>query len=999
MIKIDVYTTLESINAFFTSVKHSFCAIDIETMAIDPGTPYGGLLPFLSKIRTIQIYDGQKVSICDFGDRHNNFISSFDFDLLPSVCVAHNNIFELSHFLHNTKNNTLNCKIYCSMQLYSLSLLRDKDIFEYKRDLKTVALSMFDMEIEKDSQKIDWGTAELDKERREYCALDVVLPYKIFQELYPKLEDTKDVYELNTSASHVIASITNKGFGIDVEAHTALSAEWESKKNEYERICYNTTNSLDKILDGVEELDKDLFKEPFDVVKQIRLLEQEVEVSKKDIVGNRSKKQLIKKLKQKIMDIDSGAQLSDYIKSYLTLEELKDFPRAEKAVGRLKTDADTLKEYANLLDIGPLVEYKKYQKLDSTYGNGFKEFIVNGKIHPNFTLLQTATGRMSSFKPNSQVSPRDDRFRAIFVPKHEDNLLLVSDFNQIEVRIASLLSRDQVLLDAYRTEKDVHAITASRLSGKRIEEVTKEDRQKGKACFTGDTEILTKKGWVRLENYNGIDMIATYRIPPGVSLNAQKRKEGKFATTYKYPEFNSSGGELMFEKPLHFKYFEDRIVYNLADRNVDIACTEDHELLYVSGATRLLKKEPLKDIKLKSKIKWLSSSHYDNNPSLSEIYTRILAMVVADGSFCSLNCIRLGFSKRRKYRRCEELLKKANIAYKRRIYNPKKQKNPPVVSFRINDPELVKTLLKYTTKEKDLYWSCIDVLDGKVFLEEAQFWDAHTISNNTTKKTRIYFSSSREQTVDVMQAMCCLNNVAATKYVTYSEKSNTKHYRLSYRFKPVSLWCSEPNIITDKINIGPQKVYCAQVSNGNILIRRNGKVSIQGNCVFGLLYGAGAKTLKTYAKKSYGVPMSDQEANTAVKIFRELYPQFRKWQVEVSNRAKNSLYTTTKLGKRITLSKEYTYTKSMNHPVQGTAAEIMLIAICLIHKKLNTHYDAHIVNIVHDEVIVECHKDCVDPVSAIIKDSMETAMLAIFPEATTNKLADVGVGKNWKDAK
>src|SRR4030095_9620137 len=93
-----------------------------------------------------------------------------------------------------------------------------------------------------------------------------------------------------------------------------------------------------------------------------------------------------------------------------------------------------------------------------------------------------ASGRMSCKKPNLQQLPRDPRYRRCFVAP-PGRVLIKADYSQIELRIAAKITNDKRMLDAYRTNEDLHTLTVRALLGKA--EVTKADRQWAKAVNFG----------------------------------------------------------------------------------------------------------------------------------------------------------------------------------------------------------------------------------------------------------------------------------------------------------------------------------------------------------------------------------------------------------------------------------------------------------------------------------------------------------------------------------
>ena len=113
-----------------------------------------------------------------------------------------------------------------------------------------------------------------------------------------------------------------------------------------------------------------------------------------------------------------------------------------------------------------VLEYRKWQKLKSTYLDGYLNFVNNatGRIHPDLMQLATETGRFACRRPNLQNSPQkgqDPVGIRNFIKAPEGWSLLESDYSQAEIRLCAYLSQDQVLLQAYRDGQDVHAITTS----------------------------------------------------------------------------------------------------------------------------------------------------------------------------------------------------------------------------------------------------------------------------------------------------------------------------------------------------------------------------------------------------------------------------------------------------------------------------------------------------------------------------------------------------------
>jgi DNA polymerase-1 len=151
------------------------------------------------------------------------------------------------------------------------------------------------------------------------------------------------------------------------------------------------------------------------------------------------------------------------------------------------TSKETLWPYRHDYPIvGMLLAYRKAAKRASTYGKNWEKYInpTTGRIHAQWHQIGADTGRMACAKPNLQNIPRDPAYRRCFVPR-EGNVFIKSDYPQIELRIAAELSGDPDMIAAFQRGDDIHRWVASKITGKPLEEITKEERQRGKAANFG----------------------------------------------------------------------------------------------------------------------------------------------------------------------------------------------------------------------------------------------------------------------------------------------------------------------------------------------------------------------------------------------------------------------------------------------------------------------------------------------------------------------------------
>ncbi|MGC2241876.1 MAG: DNA polymerase I [Acidimicrobiia bacterium] len=158
------------------------------------------------------------------------------------------------------------------------------------------------------------------------------------------------------------------------------------------------------------------------------------------------------------------------------------------STGKPSTDASVLKKLDHPL-VEALLEYREYEKLRSTYVDGYLPLIeVDGRIHTRFNQMAATTGRLSSDRPNLQNIPiRSESGRTVrraFVAG-EGAKYLVADYSQIELRVLAHMSQDPFLLEAFRSGSDIHTATAARVWGLAESEVSTEQRRTAKMINFG----------------------------------------------------------------------------------------------------------------------------------------------------------------------------------------------------------------------------------------------------------------------------------------------------------------------------------------------------------------------------------------------------------------------------------------------------------------------------------------------------------------------------------
>ena len=187
-------------------------------------------------------------------------------------------------------------------------------------------------------------------------------------------------------------------------------------------------------------------------------------------------------------NVNSPKQLGTILFEKLGLKSRK----RNKTKTGYSTGADILESMKDEHPIIPaILEYRRIQKLYSTYVKGFEPLIdkKTGLVHTCFNQTLTSTGRLSSKEPNLQNIPVRDKegreIRKIFISSFDGGKIAGADYSQIELRLLAHFSGCEPLINAFKSGGDIHALTASQVFGVPLDSVTKEMRQSAKAVNFG----------------------------------------------------------------------------------------------------------------------------------------------------------------------------------------------------------------------------------------------------------------------------------------------------------------------------------------------------------------------------------------------------------------------------------------------------------------------------------------------------------------------------------
>ncbi len=315
-------------------------------------------------------------------------------------------------------------------------------------------------------------------------------------------------YLINPERSHKLEMLALEYLHIDLQDRPqvqtgdlfALTEEDENVAERLEEEAVIILHLKDKLLSvlrqkGIESLYTDIEEPLIPVLTDMERTGVKVDLDSLKEFADGLRKEAVE-LEQEIRELTGEPDLncaSPKQVAYVLYEKLKINPKA-KASGRngYPTDEDTLLTLADRHpSISKILEFRSVKKLLSSYIEPFPSYVspLTGLIHTTFNQALTATGRLSSSKPNLQNIPirteRGQNIRKAFISSRPDGLIVSADYSQIELRIMAHLCGDEHLRAAFVAGEDVHKATAAKIFGVPLDEVTPLQRRKAKTANFG----------------------------------------------------------------------------------------------------------------------------------------------------------------------------------------------------------------------------------------------------------------------------------------------------------------------------------------------------------------------------------------------------------------------------------------------------------------------------------------------------------------------------------
>ncbi len=474
---LNVITLTELRGVFKIFNRNNSITFDIETNTLNR---------FSKSAKLISFAIGNDDITCGFKVYNRN--DDLGVEYQPEEAIAY-----LKQLLENTDITKVGHNLKFDLPFLNIAYNFDKSIFDNIEDTillghlvnENIPLNLdtqayYHLNIPKHKSMID--NTKLETEPLsvvlKYNMIDVDKTHRLFKYLFNIISNQDKVYNSYRKEKikliYSLSKMENNGMLIDTELLQTYRKEFSKSlhilQENYKKDIIKTTG--DKRLLSLKLTETEQLKEAF-IKLGFELTALTKGGKEKQKLANENGKEFIPIIKDLTLDFDS-------------LDDLLKIPKGIKDKEAYQKKIDTF--------IKPLIKFREDYKTYSTYLKGIAEQIHDdNKVHANYNITGTVTGRLSCNNPNLQNIPRDSVVKNIFIAC--DNYIFIElDYSQGELRILAIKSGDKVFIDAFNSGEDIHKKTAAMMFRIDIKDVKKWQRQIAKSINFGLVYGMSAKG-------------------------------------------------------------------------------------------------------------------------------------------------------------------------------------------------------------------------------------------------------------------------------------------------------------------------------------------------------------------------------------------------------------------------------------------------------------------------------------------------------------------------
>jgi uracil-DNA glycosylase family 4 len=482
-----------------------------------------------------------------------------------------------------------------------------------------------------------------------------------------------------------------------------------------------------------------------------------------------------------LSDVDPGVAVkyagTDAIATYHIYPRLAERIKKAKLLNAFDLDMSTVKMISDMQDRGILLDKDRLKEVSSGLRKEMDDALVSLEIHHR------------KVNPNSpkDVAKYLHEVGVFIRPTQSTESKYLQKYveKSVEVRMILKYRVAAKLLSTYIEALPHKADSKDRIHTRYSMTTTLTGRLSSSDpnCFSGDTEVLTKEGWVRFDELD---------------------------PTRKVMQWDN--GILSFVNTTGYVKLRSDNVMHINNQHIDLLVTGNHRCLTINRKTNRQNITPAeaypKDAVQLNAGRWLGGQGIP----LSDDEIRVLLMIQADGSITSCGMVDMSFHKERKWERAKELLDSTGLCHRfvdngnrKRFYIKDSSELRHILSFLGTDKTFGKWVFQMSREQTD------------VFLDEITFWDGCFTRNN-------HYSCNQKINVDLVQALYTLSNKRAVVR-RYEHPGGKTNWQIDLTQRDYSLTTNVNRTVT-----APQTVFCVSVPSTFLLVRRNGKTMITGNC-------------------------------------------------------------------------------------------------------------------------------------------------------------------------